>query len=228
MILLLYLFYLKVSNNKLSTKAIIFPMLQATKGTKEYLESLHQHAYWVNVAKDVLSYCRSCEKCQQAKLALPQRAPLINIPIRTPYTIAVDILEVPVSTRNNRYFLIVQDYFTTWVEAIPLPNQTAPLISAQSIKLFSTFGQPDILLSDQGRNFESTIFKQTLEAFGVTKVHTTVYHPQGDGMVELFNGTLLQLFQTFVDRSENWEEHLPLLLYVYRTFIYSQDSHLSH
>ena len=31
---------------------------------------------------------------------------------------AVDILEVPVSTRNNSYLLIVQDYFTEWVEAI--------------------------------------------------------------------------------------------------------------
>ena len=87
--------------------------------------------------------------------------------------------------------------------------------------MFSTFGQPDILLSDQGRNFESTIFKLTLEAFGVTKVHTTAYHPQGDGMVERFNLTLLQLFWTFVDRPADWEEHLPLLLYAYRTSVHS-------
>ena len=104
--LLLYLFYLKVSNSKPSTKAMIFP-LQATKGTKE-LFRLRQHAYWVNMAKDVLGYCRSCEKCQQAKLALPQLAPLTNIPIGTPWhMIAVDILEVPMSTRNNHYLLIV-------------------------------------------------------------------------------------------------------------------------
>ena len=72
----------------------------------------------------------------------------------------------------------------------------------------------NILLSDQGCNFESTIFKQTLEAFGVTKVRTTAYHPQGDRMVERFN---VQLFQTL----ENWEEHLPLLLYTYRTSVHS-------
>ena len=58
------------------------------------------------------------------------------------------------------------------------------LYSAQLIKLFSTFGLPGILLSDQGRNFESTIFKQALEAFGVTKVRKTAYHPQGNRMVE--------------------------------------------
>ena len=56
--------------------------------------------------------------------------------------------------------------------------------SAAIIKLFSAFGHPDIIRSDKGRNFESTIVAQTLEAFGVGKSHTTTYHPQGDGMVE--------------------------------------------
>jgi len=36
--------------------------------------------------------------------------------------------------------------------------------------------QPEIVLSDQGRNFESTIFKQTLEVFGVKKVRITAYY----------------------------------------------------
>ena len=40
-------------------------------------------------------------------------------------------------------------------------------------------------------DFESTILKQTLQAFGVDKSHTTPYHPQGDGMVEHFIRSLL-------------------------------------
>ena len=78
--------------------------------------------------------------------------------------IAVDILEVPISSNNNRYLLVVQDYFTKWTEAIPLPDQTATRITAELIKLFCTYGHPDILHSDQGRNFESTILAQTLQA----------------------------------------------------------------
>ena len=98
--------------------------------------------------------------------------------------IAVDILEVPRSLKNNRYLLVVQDYFTKWVEAIPLPDQTANPITRELTKLFSTYGQPEILHSDQGRNFESAILSLTLQAFGVQKSRTTAYHPQGDGMVE--------------------------------------------
>ena len=126
-----------------------------------------------------------CTNCQQAKLTLPQQASITNIPIERPWQmIAVDILEVPVSSHNNHYFLVVQDYFTKWVATIPMKDQTAEHITTELVKLFSTFGMPEIVHSDQGHNFESTILRQTLEAFDIDKTHTTAYHSQFDGIVE--------------------------------------------
>ena len=113
----------------------------------------------------------------------------------------VDILEVPLSTNNNWYLLVVQDYFTKWAEAIPLP---ATRIARHLTKLFATYGQPEILHSDQGRNFRSTVLAQTLETFGVKKSRTTANHPQGDGMVERFNGSLLQLLRAYVNKENDW------------------------
>ena len=130
---------------------------------------------------------------------------------------AIDILEVPVSTKNSRYLLVIQDYFTKWADARPLPDQTAIRITAELFKLFCTFGIPEIVRSDQGRNFESSIVQSTLDAFGVQKSHTTPYHTQGDGMVERLNRSLLQLLRTYVEKQEDWEQHLPLALYAYRT-----------
>ena len=78
------------------------------------------------MAKDVDEYCRQCCICQQYKLSMSQRAPLQNIPIGQPWQmIAVDILKVPLSTNNNHYLLVIQDYFTKWADAIPLPDQSA-------------------------------------------------------------------------------------------------------
>ena len=135
--------------------------------------------------------------------------------------VAVDILQVPVSRHNNHYLLVIQDYMTKWAEAIPIPNQTAACITAELIKVFSCYGIPDILHSDQGRNFESTIMLQTLEAFGVTKSHTTAYHPAGDGLVERFNRSLLQMLRAYVQQHNDWEEYLPLVLYAYRTAVHA-------
>ena len=80
---------------------------------------------------------------------------------------------------------------------------------------------PKILHSDQGQNFESTILKQTLQAFGVAKSHTTAYHPQGDSMVKRFNRSLLQLLRSYVEKEADWERHLPLVLFAYRTATHS-------
>ena len=144
------------------------------------------------------------KRYRQSKLSRPQRAPLTNMPIGLPWQmLAVDILAVPLSTNNNRNLLVIQDYFTKWVEAVPLPDQTADRITGELVKLFSTYGHPEILHSDQGRNFESSILAQTLDAFGVHKSRTTAYHPQGDGMVERFNRSLLQLLRTYVDTQDD-------------------------
>ena len=99
---------------------------------------------------DVASYCLKCSKCQAAKLPLPTRAPLETVPIGRPWQmVAVDILEVPISYHRNRYLLVIQDYFTKWADAIPLPDQTAERISQELVKVFSSYGMPEILHSDQ-------------------------------------------------------------------------------
>jgi len=147
---------------------------------------------------------------------------MTSVPIGKPWQmIAIDILEVPLLYNNNRYLLVVQDYFTKWVEAIPIPDQTAQCIVSELLKLFSTMGVPEIVHSDQGRNFESALLRHTLEVFGASKSHTTAYHPQGDGMVERFNRTLLQMLHSYVDTKEDWEKYLPLVHYAYRTAVHS-------
>ena len=73
-------------------------------GADKTLERLRHDAFWINMAKHVEEYCRESPTCQQSKPPMPQHAPLHNIPIRQPWQmIAMDILQVPLSTNNNRY-----------------------------------------------------------------------------------------------------------------------------
>ena len=37
------------------------------------------------------------------------------------------------STGNNRYILVVQDYFTKWADARPIPDQTAVRITRELV-----------------------------------------------------------------------------------------------
>ena len=95
-------------------------------------------------------------------------------------------------------------------------DQTAVRITNELTKVFSTLGLPNTVHSDQGRNFEILTLKQTLEAFGIEKSRTTAYHPQGDGLVERFNHSLLQMLHSLGDSEPDWERYLPLVLYAYR------------
>ena len=130
------------------------------QGAEKTLARLRQEVFWVNMARDVEEYCRNCVVCQRTKLLMPVRAPMQNVPIgRTWQMIAVDVLEVPLSSNSNHYLLVVQDYFTKWAEAIPMVDQTAATITNALVKLCSVFGLPEVIHSDQGRAFESMLMK---------------------------------------------------------------------
>ena len=192
------------------------------QGQDRMLQKPRLIAYWVGMSSDVAKHCLKCITCQQAKLPTPTKAPLVSLPVGRPWEmLAVDVLEVPLSSHGNRYLLVVQDYFTKWAEAFPMPDQTAKHITDILITLCAKMGLPRIIHSDQGRNFESAILNQTLQAFGITKSHTTAYHPQGDGMVERLNRSILQLLQAYVTKETDWEHYLPLIMYAYRTTVHS-------
>ena len=191
-------------------------------GSDKTAMKVRQLGYWVGMLHDINQYCSECVTCQSSKSPAPQKVPLISMPIGKPWEmVAVDILQVPTSCQNHRYILVIQDYFTKWAEAIPLPNQTAATITRELVKVFSNYGLPEILHSDQGRNFESTLLQQTLDAFGITKSRTTAYHPQGDGMVERFNRSLLQMLRAYVSHEADWEKFLPLVMFAYRTSVHT-------
>ena len=80
---------------------------------KKTLQRLCLDAYWVGMASVVNEHCQNCPICQQAKLTSPPKAPLVSFPIGRPWEmLAVNVLEVPISTHGNHDLLVVQDYFT--------------------------------------------------------------------------------------------------------------------
>ena len=75
---------------------------------------------------------------------------------------SVDFLGSLLKTpRGNAYILMLVDQFTKWVECIPLPNQTAETTARAAVDcFFMRFGTAIQILSDQGRNFESSLITE--------------------------------------------------------------------
>ena len=186
------------------------------QGIDRTLSRLLDIAYWVGISKSVVRHCTFCVKCQLSKAPLTNPAPLQPIIATQPWEmVAVDVLKVPTSTKGNQYLLVVQDYFSKWPFAFPMPDQKAEtIVQILRDNVFTVIGPPQKLHSDQGRNFESHIMTDLCKAFGVKKSRTTPYHPMGDGLVERMNRSLLTLLRTHVEGGSLWEEHLQLLLFI--------------
>ena len=93
--------------------------------------------------------------------------------------------------------MVITDHFTRYALAYPSKTQTAQTTARILWDNFIChFGFPEKFISDQGRNFESDLIKELCKIAGVQKLHTTPYHPQGNGQCEGFNSTLCNMLGT--------------------------------
>ena len=194
-------------------------------GVKKTAARVNQRFYWFKWRKFVEDWCRKCDDCASRKGEGNKHCAQLQLyNVGSPMErIAVDVLgPLPMTDSGNQYILLAQDYFTKWPEAYPLPDQQATTVANVLVnQFFSRFGVPMELHTDQGRNFESTVFQEVCALLDICKTRTTPYHPQSDGMVERLNRTIeIGLTMVVNDNQMNWDECLPLFLMAYRTAVH--------
>jgi len=79
------------------------------------------------------------------------------------------------------------------------------------------FGVPDVITTDQGRQFEFDLIRALNTTFGIQHVHTSPYHVQANGLVECLHGTLKAALIT--QESLHWSQRLPIVLLAFRNTI---------
>ena len=111
---------------------------------------------------------------------------------------------------------------TKWCEAFPMKDQRASTVAHILVsRVFSRFGPPTVIHSDQGRNFEGTLMHEIYNLMGIKKTRTTAYHPQCDGLVERQNRTIQNIISAFVsEHSIDWDEWLDQAIFAYNTSVH--------
>ena len=127
------------------------------------------------------------------------------------------------STNKNVYLLDIVDEYSRFPWGFPCSDMTASTVIKCFTELFSTYGCPGYIHTDQGSNFMSKELKTFLLQKNIATSRTTPYNPQGNGQIEKFNGTLwksvtLALQSRGLPQS-NWQDVLPDALHSIRSLL---------
>ena len=163
-------------------------------------------------------HIKRCERCLKFKTK-QEVAPVETIHVKHPMELVhMDYLTIESNKQDKDVnILVVTDHFTTLAHAIVTPSQTASVV-AKTLwdKFFMYYSVPEKIVSDQGRNFESSLINELCKWTGVKKVRTTPYRPKTNGQSEKFNSTLINMIGTLpMELKQNLQDHINTLVHAY-------------
>ena len=195
-------------------------------GADKTFHAIYRNFWWKGMRKDIKHYVRFCDIClrknklSSTHIAPVQKSDTIVAPF---YKIAIDIIGPMTTTKSsqNRFVLMIVDMATRWVEAIPLRDITSERICNSLLSVFTRYGFPSVILSDNGTQFVSQITNAFNRMLEISQVFSARYHPQSNGCIERLNQTIkLMLKKVTVDKPAEWDIYLPMVLFAYRSSIH--------
>ena len=194
-------------------------------GLRRTLQRAKERFFWPRMSSQITDFVNSCSNCAQNKANSTKRqAPLQSIDVSEPFLFwAMDYMgPLPETARGNKHLLVVMDHFTKWSEVFPTKDQKAVTVAEILVsKVFSRFGPPVVIHSDQGSNFESNLMKEICNLMGIHKSRTSAYHPQGDGQIERHNRTIQDILASYVSQhKDDWDLWVDIAVYAYNTSVH--------
>lgn len=143
----------------------------------------------------IKKYVTSCINCAYNKESAGKKTGYLH-PIPKPasifHTIHMDHLGPFVkSKRGNSYILGVIDAFSKFIFVRAVKDTRSKTTIKVLEDIFSTFGCPRIIISDQGTSFTSNEFKNFVKSIGVKHIYNAVATPRANGQIERYNRTIL-------------------------------------
>jgi len=141
----------------------------------------------------------------------------VKLPDRPWGKVVVDLVG-PLSKKagGKEFVLTLIDSYSRWPEIWFLNSISSEAVMRALDQVFAREGFPEVLLSDNGRQFVSHEFEEYLRVRGIVHETTALYSPESAGLIERWNGTLKTHLDIALEKGENWEESVETFLMQYR------------
>ena len=96
---------------------------------KRTFNTLAQHWWWKHMYRDTINFCKSCPDCAIVSgVGRRNKPPLCPIPVQRPFQIiGVDIMELPKTSKGNKYVIVFQYFAIKWGLVFPASGQLSGL-----------------------------------------------------------------------------------------------------
>jgi len=191
-------------------------------------DNLRSMFFWPNILHDVRGFVEQCQNCQQSR-GTQQRVPMAQAPLALyPLErVSMDILDL--AQAPMRWSLTILDQHSRFIQILPLKDTTASRIHRAFLENWVTyFGPPQVIQTDNGRQFISQLFAEIVEMIRASHHFTICYHPQVYRMVECTNRVVKAALTAVVgDRPGDWHKHIPELRLALNSAIHRSTAPLS-
>jgi hypothetical protein len=171
------------------------------------------YVWWPGIDAAIEEIARACVSCAQVQ-ATPTKAPLHpwSFPQRPWQRLHIDFC----GPEFGHIWLILIDAHSKWLEAIPFTSMPSSATLIEALRtVFSRFGLPEEIVSDNGTQFTSLIFKSYCESEGIRQRFSAPYHPASNGEAERAVRTFKHGLRSF--EAGNWKTDVQRFLLSYRT-----------
>ncbi|KAG6438737.1 hypothetical protein O3G_MSEX000180 [Manduca sexta] len=194
-------------------------------GVRKTLFRIKQLYFWPNMLTDVKQYVGRCDICARAKVS--QQLPLGQMgqhrTVTKPWQIiSMDLMgPFPKSKNCNTMLLVITCLFSKFILLFPLRTGKADKICEILESQFLLFGIPQAIICDNGKQFDSHIFKNLIKQYNSQIWFTPHYHPQSNPTerVNRVIGTMISSYMTSKKHNE-WDVHLQKFAHAIRTSIH--------
>jgi hypothetical protein len=178
--------------------------------------------YWLTMLNDCFRYYKGCESCQRFRNVQLAHAAMLH-PIIKPWSFrgwALNFVNQihPSSSKGHWFVLVTTDYFTKWMEVVPLENMMHKEVIHFILEhIVHRFGIPQTLTTDQGSSFMSLQVREFVESLKIKLLSSSSYYAQANGHVESCNKTLIKLVKKKIEENpKKWHKVLSEVLWAHR------------
>ena len=195
-------------------------------GSQKTYEAISCQFFWESLRKDIFHWAEHCPKCQQNKVTKHNRQRLHNFPHNKGRinTIHLDLVGPLPNSGNYPYIFTMRDRNTGFLITAPIRSKVSEgIIRTFEQRFLSVFGLPDTIITDQGTEFNSSIFQSFCANLGIIHKTTNPYHPQANGLVERIHRTLKTCIRS-LNHPASWDKALPYITMAINNRVVDQNS----